>query len=90
VNSPVDGEFKVVGLKREVYKNANAIRAVIKEACTRADLPPFTPHAFRKTLVKWADIACPTREGFRAISPNIGHTSVVTTISAYCPVSAPK
>jgi len=84
---PVDGEFRVVGLQREVYKNANAIRAVIKDAFTRADLPPFTPHAFRKTLVKWADTAYPTREGFKAFSQNIGHTSVVTTISAYCPVS---
>lgn len=84
---PVDGGFKVVGLQREVYKNANAIRAVIKDAFTRSDLPPFTPHAFRKTLVKWADTAYPTREGFKAFSQNIGHTSVVTTISAYCPVS---
>lgn len=49
---PVEGEFKVVGLERETYKNANAIRSAIKEAFTRADLSPFTPHAFRKTLVK--------------------------------------
>ncbi len=83
---PVDGEFKVVGLKRETYKNANAIRAVIKEAFERADLPPFTPHAFRKTLVKWADATYPTREAFKAFSQNIGHSNVVTTISAYCPV----
>lgn len=84
---PVDGEFRVVGLQREVYKNANAIRSVIKDAFTHADLPPFTPHAFRKTLVKWADTAYPTREGFKAFSQNIGHTSVITTITSYCPVS---
>lgn len=84
---PVNGEFKVVGLSRETYKNANTIRQVIKEAFTRADLPSFTPHAFRKTLVKWADTAYPTREAFKAFSQNIGHSSVITTISAYCPVS---
>jgi len=84
---PRKGEFKVVGLEREPYKNANAIRAVIKEAFTRADLPPFTPHAFRKTLVKWADTRYPTREAFKAFSQNIGHSHVVTTVSAYCPVS---
>ena len=84
---PVDGTFQVVGFSRDTYKNANAIRAVIKEAFTRADLPPFTPHAFRKTLVKWADTAYPSREAFKAFSQNIGHTSVITTISAYCPVS---
>ena len=85
---PVDGEFKVVDLQRETYKNANAIRAVIREAFTRADLPPFTPHAFRKTLVKWADTAYPTREAFKAFSPKYrpfqrGHDR----FSAYCPVS---
>lgn len=84
---PVNGAFQVVGLSRDLYKNANAIRSVIKEAFTLADLPPFTPHAFRKTLVKWADTAYPTREGFKAFSQNIGHSSVVTTISAYCPIS---
>jgi len=52
-----------------------------------ADLPPFTPHAFRKTLVKWADTFYPTREAFKAFSQNIGHSRVVTSISAYCPVS---
>ena len=84
---PVEGEFKVVGFERNIYKNANAIRQVIKEAFIRADLPPFTPHAFRKTLVKWADTAYPTREGFKAFSQNIGHSNVITTVSAYCPVS---
>jgi integrase len=83
----IDGAFQVVGLSRETYKNANAIREAIKDAFTRADLPPFTPHAFRKTLVKWADAAYPTRVAFKAFSQNIGHSSVVTSISAYCPVS---
>lgn len=83
----IDGAFKVAGLKRDIYKNANAIRQAIKEAFTRADLPPFTPHAFRKTLVKWADTYYPTRESFKAFSQNIGHSNVVTSISAYCPVS---
>lgn len=83
----IDGGFKVAGLKREIYKNATAIRETIKLAFIRADLPPFTPHAFRKTLVKWADVQYPTREGFKAFSQNIGHSNVVTTISAYCPIS---
>lgn len=84
---PLEGSFKVVGFDRSPYKNANTIRAVIKEAFTSTGLPAFTPHAFRKTLVKWADINYPTREAFKAFSQNIGHSSVITTISAYCPVS---
>lgn len=86
----VDGALQVTGFEREIYKNANSIRKVVKEAFTRADLPAFTPHAFRKTLVKWADTAYPTREGFKAFSQNIGHTSVITTVSAYCPVTTER
>ena len=38
-----DGAFQVIGLKREIYQNANAVRKAIKDAFTRADLHPFTP-----------------------------------------------
>ncbi|MEP3296063.1 MAG: hypothetical protein ABJO27_06215 [Pseudoruegeria sp.] len=88
--APVNGEFQVEGLSREIYKNANAIRTVIKKAFQRADLPPFTPRAFRKTLVKWADTVYPNREAFKAFSQNIGHANVLTTINAYCPVSTER
>ncbi|WP_085311459.1 site-specific integrase [Planktotalea arctica] len=89
-NEVVDGSFKVTGFRRETYKTANALRQAIREAFLRADLPAFTPHAFRKTLVKWADTKYPSREAFKAFSQNIGHTSVITTISAYCPVSTER
>jgi len=83
----IDGALTVVGFERGIYKNPNAIRTAIKEAFNRADLPAFTPHSFRKTLVKWGETVYITREAFKAFSQNIGHSSVVTTISAYCPVS---
>jgi len=83
----VDGAFQVIGLKREIYQNANAVRQAIKDAFTRADLYPFTPHAFRKTLVKWADTVFQSRAAFKAFSQNIGHSHVVTAVSAYCPIS---
>ena len=85
--TPVNGALQVTGFHRKIYRNANAIRQVIKDASNRADLHPFTPHAFCKTLVKWADTAYSTREAFKAFSQSIGHTSVITTVSAYCPVS---
>lgn len=67
--------------------NVRTIREVIKNAFINAGLPPFAPHSFRKTLVKYGDQLCKTREQFKAWSQNLGHDSVVTTISAYCPVS---
>lgn len=47
-----DGEFKVLGFKRAIYRNANAIRKAVRQAFESAGLPTFTPHAFRKTLAK--------------------------------------
>ncbi|MEO0923293.1 MAG: site-specific integrase [Pseudomonadota bacterium] len=82
-----DGEFKVLGFQRTTYSNANAIRKAVRQAFETAGLPTFTPHAFRKTLVKWASAYYPTIEEFKAFSLNIGHSSVVTTASAYCHVS---
>ena len=83
----VDGSFQTIGLLRQLYQNANAIRAVIKGAFEKAGLPVFTPHSFRITLVKWAETAYPSREAFKAFSQNFGHSNENTTISAYCPVS---
>jgi integrase len=83
----MDGEFAVLGFKRDIYSNANAIRKAIKEAFQTAGLPTFTPHAFRKTLVKWASDTYQSVESFKAFSQNIGHSSVVTAASAYMPIS---
>ncbi|WP_255449527.1 hypothetical protein [Shimia ponticola] len=84
------GVFCVIGLKRDTYRNAKAIRQLIKSAFIAAGLPTFTPHAFRKTLVKWAERHYPTLECFKAFSQNIGHSNVVTTVSAYMPVSVER
>lgn len=81
------GRFVVTGLKRECYAGAGPIREAIKDAFRKAGLHPFAPHSFRKTLVHWAEKHYPTREGFKAFSQNIGHDSVITTVSAYMPVS---
>ncbi|WGW03651.1 site-specific integrase [Tropicibacter oceani] len=79
--------FQVLGLKRECYAGAGPLREAIKKAFTDAHMPAFGPHSFRKTLVRWADNHYPTREAFKAFSQNIGHDSVVTTVSAYCHVT---
>lgn len=85
-----DGGFAMVGLSRDTYGSAGRIRAVIKEAFTAAGLPPFGPHSFRKTLGILANNHCRTPEQFKAWSMNLGHESIATTLSAYCPVSTAR
>lgn len=86
----IEGCFATIGLSRATYGNAGKIRQIIKEAFMNAGLPAFAPHSFRKTLVKYGDQLCTTREQFKAWSQNLGHDSVITTISAYCPVSSER
>lgn len=81
------GYFATLGLSRDIYANSGKIREVVKAAFVAAGLPAFAPHSFRKTLVKYGDQICTTREQFKAWSLNLGHDSVITTISAYCPIS---
>jgi integrase/recombinase XerD len=82
-----DGEFAVLGLSRDNYKNPGKLCAVIKDAFTSAGLPAFGPHKFRKTLGLLANDYCRTPEQFKAWSMNLGHENIATTLSAYCPVS---
>ncbi len=86
----VDGSFAILGQSRECYSNASKIREVIKDAFIAAGLPAFVPHSFRKTIVKFGDRVCQTREEFKAWSMNLGHESVTTTMSAYFPISTER
>lgn len=85
-----DEGFQVTGLTGEVYANAQFIRDAIKVSFTNAGLFPFIPHSFRKTLVKFGDQTCATREQFKAWSMNLGHDSIDTTISAYLQISVDR
>jgi integrase/recombinase XerD len=88
-----DGAIASLRLKRIdlvegcVYQDARDVKTKFAKTFTTADLPAFAPHSFRKTLVKYGDQCCKTCEQVKAWSQNMGHDSVVTTISAYCPVS---
>lgn len=84
------GGFAVIGLSRDTYSNGHKVCQICKRAFVNAGLFPFTPHGFRKTLVLYGDKICLTREAFKAWSVNIGHSSMVTTVQAYMPVSSER
>ncbi len=86
----VGGEFAVIGLAREPYADASAIRNAIKEAFVGAGLHPFPPHRFRDTLVKWALKQYPTPEAFKAFTQNIGHETSITAFASYMQVSTDR
>jgi integrase len=82
--------FEASGLGRKHWSNATPIRAIFREAFTRAGLPYFNPHSFRKTLALLGEKLCRTPEQFRAWSQNLGHEKVLTTFSSYGEVAAER
>ena len=85
-----NGGFEVNGLSRENYQGTTALRNIIKQAFTDANLPAFGPHSFRRTLVNWGDNIYKEREAWKAFSLNIGHSDTATTMNAYYPISAER
>ena len=82
--------FRAVGLAREHWTTANAVRRIFRDAFERAGLPYFHPHSFRHTLAQFGEQICRTPEEFKAWSQNLGHEHVMTTFNSYGKVSAPR
>ena len=82
------GGFAALGLTRDHWSNAGAIRKIFKGAFEGAGLPYFNPHSFRNTLVGIGQQNCRTPEEFKAWSQNLGHDHVMTTFTSYGAVSS--
>jgi len=79
----IDNNFQVVGLSREHWSSAAAIRKIFKDAFSLAELPSFNPHSFRNTLTVLGESLCHSAEEFKAWSQNLGHEGVLTTFYSY-------
>lgn len=78
-----DAQFSATGLQRVHWKTASPIRGIFRTAFEAAGLPYYNPHSFRDTLVQLAERWCRTPEEFKAWSQNLGHESVMTTLTSY-------
>ncbi len=78
-----DNNFEAVGLSREHWQSAAAIRKVFKQSFALAELSYFNPHIFRNTLAALGESLCQTPEEFKAWSQNLGHEGVLTTFYSY-------
>ena len=75
------------GLSRLHYKTNDCLRRVIKDAFAAAGLPPYTPHRFRNTNVDLSNGYVTTAEELKAVSMNLGHSSIHTTVDDYGAIS---
>lgn len=79
--------FANVGLDGEGFSGSAKLNEIIKGAFASVQLPPFTPHSFRKTIMRHGDVVCTSMEQFKAWSMNMGHENLATSINSYLPVS---
>lgn len=75
--------FVAVGLSRNHWRDAGAIRRIFREAFERVGLPYYHPHSFRHTLAVHGEKICKTPEEWKAYSQNFGHSSPMTTFTSY-------
>jgi site-specific recombinase XerD len=75
--------FVATGLAREFWSGAGQVRGIFKAAFERAGLAAFTPHSFRNTLVQIAYQRKLSHAEMKAWSQNLGHESILTTLSSY-------
>ncbi len=82
-----NGKFSFKELSRAPYANATKLYAVMKNAFTATQQPPYTPHSIRKTLTRLMGEMDLNLEQQKAWSQNLGHENFTTTMNAYFPVS---
>ena len=74
-------------MDRSHYSSDETLRKIIKSASSNAGLPPFTPHRFRNTRVEMCNDLITTPEELKAVSMNMGHSSIATTVDDYGRIS---
>jgi integrase len=83
-------QFEASGVECKHWNSTSPIRAIFRDAFTKAGLPYFHPHLFRNTLVQLGERVCKTPEQFKAWSQNLGHERVLTTFNSYGEVSCER
>ena len=82
-----DQAFTALGIGREHWADAAAVRRIFRDAFKRVELPFGKPHTVRNTLVQFAYQQRLTAEQMKALSQNLGHESPMTTFSSYGPLT---
>jgi len=85
-----DRLLHAAGLDRKLWRTADPVRKVFREAFRAAGLPYFSPHRIRDTISALGQRVCPNAEALKAWSQNMGHERVMTTLTSYGPVSSQR
>ncbi|TRD22829.1 hypothetical protein FEV53_03385 [Palleronia caenipelagi] len=71
------------GGTRRPWRSSEPVRKIVNDALKAAGLQAFGPHAFRHLHARNAAKTCTTPVELVAVSQNLGHTDVLTTLRSY-------
>lgn len=80
------GGFENLGLSRDQFATTTPLNKIIRNAFFLVQLPQYTPHAFRTTLIQMADARCKSPSEFKAWCMNLGHSNPGVSVSSYLPI----
>jgi hypothetical protein len=78
-----DGSIVADELGRTFWAKTNSAREVWKKRCREAGVEYFSPHSFRHAAIKEVINYCHSPADLKAISLNIGHSKIPTTLFQY-------
>ena len=75
--------FAADGFERRAWKTSEPVRKIVNGAFAAAGLPGFGPRAFRHRLARHGAKTSQSVAEPVALSQNLGHTDVLTTLRSY-------
>ncbi|TRD21929.1 hypothetical protein FEV53_07725 [Palleronia caenipelagi] len=75
--------FCAEGFTRRPWRSSEPVRKIVNGAFKTAGLQAFGPHAFRHMHARHTAKTCTTPAELVAVSQNLGHTDVLTTLRSY-------
>ena len=82
--------FAAINVREDFWSSTGAINKIFKDRSSAAGLPYFKPHSYRRSLFQIFMGLNPTMEELCALSQNLGHNCLLTTILYYGQMDANK
>jgi integrase/recombinase XerD len=75
--------FVSMGVEPHFWANTSPVRDILRKRANRAGLRYYHPHTFRHLAVSLAFKQCKNAAELKAVSQNLGHSDVTTTMMIY-------
>lgn len=75
--------FEAKGIEPTFWRSTSTMRKIFEQRCKTAGLEYYSPHKYRHSATRFATDSCKNAEQIKAVSQNLGHEHVSTTLLTY-------